>query len=382
MQVLTPSSRVHNSSISKHPLPLKRQVKVFSKLRASVIKTRILQNRFLQKHFKRLKLNLTLRTVFLFISTFLDFMPYIWRLRKSKQLLKSLQTDIFLRNNFLERQLNFSKKILFKIKSTKSLSLQPTKLNFVPQILYNSLLLPQSVKNRYWRLPTSISPFIYESLYLLTHFIRPIFTTSDVLIRFNAFNWLQKWTSFSQLYYLVCEFPAFQLYMQTRVHEQRNEGVTHLIRFKFIGGRLNLSLADKRSRQTHFAITPGTFVRYFGRKKSIKKLQSLKTLAIRFLRKLLLILNLRNIVLQAKGTPLAFDQLLEKLYKPLPHSFKNPFNQQIIDESTSYTRKLNIVKVIFLNSKPFGFSKQKKKGRIKRKIRRKVMRSNTVVDEM
>jgi hypothetical protein len=188
--------------------------------------------------------------------------------------------------------------------------------------------------------------------------------------------------SFSSVYEAFCELPILQLYAQARSAERQAKLVTHLVRFKFVGSRLILSLADYRYRLTHFFITPGTFLRYFGRKKSIKKLQSLKLLAIRFLRKLLIVLNLKNLAIHSKGVPVAFENLLEKLYRPLPHPFKNPFTRQIVDETTTFTRKLNIVEVMFLRPKPFGFSKQKKRGRIKRKIRRRVMGVNRVVDEM
>ena len=103
---------------------------------------------------------------------------------------------------------------------------------------------------------------------------------------------------------------------------------------------------------------------------------AVKFLMIRFLRKMLLVLNLKNLILHSKGIPLFFDSLLNMLYQSISHSFQNPLTKKIITEIKKKPRDLNITDVRFTYIKPFSPLKLKKKGRIKRKVRRKVIKAN------
>lgn len=108
----------------------------------------------------------------------------------------------------------------------------------------------------------------------------------------------------------------------------------------------------------------------------------MKLLTMRFLRKLLLIIRFKNLTVHAKGVPLFLDTLINTLYRPVTHPMRNPLTGSLIDEVTSKPRNLLISGITFFHPKPYGSLKQKKKGRIKRKIRRKVIKSNRVIDEM
>lgn len=103
---------------------------------------------------------------------------------------------------------------------------------------------------------------------------------------------------------------------------------------------------------------------------------------MKFLRKLLVILKLKYVVLHFRGVPVLIDLLLQVLYQPISHPMRDPLTGRFIDETDNWVQNLKISEVMFSRPKPFGYLKTRKRGRIKRKIRRKIIRSSNVVDEM
>jgi hypothetical protein len=149
---------------------------------------------------------------------------------------------------------------------------------------------------------------------------------------------------------------------------------------RFNQHRLIVALADNKTRRTHFFLSTGLLLKYFQGRKAIKKNKAMKLLMIRFLRKILILLRLRNIVLMVRGVPLYLELLLSMLFKPLSHLFIDPFTGELIDEIQKTKNYLNFSTVIFTRPKPFGYQKTKKRGRVKRKIRRKLVKVNSVID--
>jgi hypothetical protein len=149
---------------------------------------------------------------------------------------------------------------------------------------------------------------------------------------------------------------------------------------RFNKHRLIIALADEKKHNMHFFLSTGLLLKHFQRKKSIKKNKSMKLLMARFLRKLLILLRLRNIVLRIRGVPLYLDIMLAMLFRPLSHFLTDPFTGEEVDEIQEKKRKLNFSTIVFSRFKPFGYQKEKKMGRVKRKIRRKLVKLNSVID--
>lgn len=160
----------------------------------------------------------------------------------------------------------------------------------------------------------------------------------------------------------------------------------HTLRFRFNKARLHIIFEDSLDHRTHFFTTPGLFIRYFQGKKSLKKNKALKYLMARFLRKVLLVLKLESVGLITKGVPVHLERILNALFKPLSHPFKNPLTGDVINESdlgagqSPSSAGVNISSITFLAPKPFSYQKTRKRGRVKRKIRRKLVRLNKVID--
>lgn len=157
----------------------------------------------------------------------------------------------------------------------------------------------------------------------------------------------------------------------------------HLLVFRFNRHRLAISLLDPSFRRNHFSITPGLLLKYLdNRKKGAKRSLPLKLLLVRFLRKLLLVSRVTHLVLVLRGVPLHSSQLFNFLNRPLPHVITDPLTRRPIDETGDLFTSLRFDSVSFVKSKPYGFQKSRKRGRVKRKIRRKIISSARVIDEL
>ena len=238
-----------------------------------------------------------------------------------------------------------------------------------------------SLQARYARFPRTFDTFfpllLFQS-YLTA--LSPLSSILDTLIHFSATRWLNAWSSFASVYGSFYETPQLQLYI--RSYSNLKKPLKHFVRFRFKGPKLALVLTDENIRETHFFLSPGLFLKYFGRQKALKKTKTLKFLLMKFLRKLLVILKLKYVVLHFRGTPVLIDLLLQVLYQPISHPMRDPLTGRFIDETDNWIQNLKISEVMFSRPKPFGYLKTRKKGRIKRKIRRKIIRSSNVVDEM
>ena len=242
-------------------------------------------------------------------------------------------------------------------------------------------IVPPSLKARYIRFPRTFDTFlplwVFQSYWVA---LSPISSILDTLVHFNATRWLNAWLSFASVYGSFYETPQLQLYI--RSYSNLKKPLRHFVRFRFRGSKLSLVLTDENIRDTHFFLSPGLFLKYFGRQKALKKTKTLKFLLMKFLRKLLVILGLKYVVLHFRGVPVLIDLLLQVLYQPISHPMRDPLSGRLIDETDNWIQNLKISEVMFSRPKPFGYLKTRKKGRIKRKIRRKIIRSSNVVDEM
>ena len=197
-------------------------------------------------------------------------------------------------------------------------------------------------------------------------------------------RWVTTWVSLINIYSSFSLLPQLDLY--TRIHSAQRKVIEHVLRFRFNRSRIHVIFEDSKDHKTHFFTTPGLFIKYFQGKKSLKKNKALKYLMARFLRKILLVLNLESVGIITKGVLVHLEKLLTALFRPLSHPFLNPFTGSTINESdTNQTPKssrgnIGISSVTFLAPKPFSYQKIRKRGRIKRKIQRRLVRLNKVID--
>ena len=101
---------------------------------------------------------------------------------------------------------------------------------------------------------------------------------------------------------------------------------------------------------------------------------------VKYLRKLFIISKINNLILIIKKTPLFVNELINFLNTPIAHKYINPIDQKIIDESVNRYLAIRFSYFIFTENKNFSKNKTPAKGRIKRKILRKITFENKIID--
>jgi hypothetical protein len=103
-------------------------------------------------------------------------------------------------------------------------------------------------------------------------------------------------------------------------------------------------------------------------------------LMAKYVRKLLVISRIYELILIVKRTPVFLLEIIKLLNQPIPHKFIDPLEERLIDETEKNKKWIKFFYFVFLNNKSFVKNKTRLAGRVKRKIRRKVIFGNKVVD--
>jgi hypothetical protein len=171
-------------------------------------------------------------------------------------------------------------------------------------------------------------------------------------------------------------YDARQFFKTKRNKKKR--AIYHLI-LTFRKNRIFVNLSDYLKRN-YFFLSTGLFIKYFEKKKLFKRSKVIRTILIKYLRKIFLLVNIPNIFLLIKKTPTFLVDFLNLFSQQIPYKFNEPVtNREINDDD--YTK--NVTKMlyfVFLNTENFTKNKIKKRGRVKRKISRKLVLRNSIVD--
>ena len=152
------------------------------------------------------------------------------------------------------------------------------------------------------------------------------------------------------------------------------------LRFKFFLNKFSISFENELFKHNYFSLSPGLLIKGFEYKKSLKSSYSLKLLLIKFVRKLLIVLGIKKLSLIIQGSPLNLSQCLRVLFKPLQHYFKNPLTSKFYEEIISKPSVFNLFNLVFKKVLAYKPLKLRKRGRVKRKIRRKLVFKNNLID--
>ena len=152
------------------------------------------------------------------------------------------------------------------------------------------------------------------------------------------------------------------------------------LRFKFFLNKFNISFENELFKHNYFSLSPGLLIKGFEYKKSLKSSYSLKLLLVKFVRKLLIVLGIRKLSLIIQGSPLNLSQCLRVLFKPLQHYFKNPLTSKFYEEIISKPSVFSLFNLVFKKVFVYKPLKLRKKGRVKRKIHRKLVFKNNLMD--
>jgi len=128
----------------------------------------------------------------------------------------------------------------------------------------------------------------------------------------------------------------------------------------------------------YITLSLGTFAHFFNKPKSFKKSKQLYILLVNFLKNLLFYTKILYVSIYVKYIPKYFSEILNTLTSTSTTYLQNPYNKNFNLEKKNSL--MQIKNLIFINTKPYGFFKNRKKGVIKRKISRKVFTNNNITD--
>ena len=139
-------------------------------------------------------------------------------------------------------------------------------------------------------------------------------------------------------------------------------------------------LIRDRSGVTMFNCTLGVVSKFLNKGKAFTKKKAVYLLLFSLIRKILMYSKINNSILVLNRTPKYLQEFMATLHTPAVAIYSNPFKtSQLISESNKpYYFDFKYVQV--LTSKAYGYIKIGKRGRLKRKISRRVQLSNRVLD--
>ena len=189
------------------------------------------------------------------------------------------------------------------------------------------------------------------------------------------------------LSYLLYFFkPTTEYFYLSRNFKEKTRQLIYFLNLKFKKNRLFVNIYNSNN-VNYLSLTLGLFLKYFKKKKAFKKNTLLKLLMMRFLRKMFVTLTFTNMYLRVRGAPVEFTKLLSTLNKPIIHLYTDPFTGRFIDEkSPEYQTLLEqnppflTPYIHFIKNKSYTFLKTRKRGRVKRKIRRRLVKLNNLTD--
>jgi diacylglycerol kinase len=156
-------------------------------------------------------------------------------------------------------------------------------------------------------------------------------------------------------------------------------GSLYYLVLTFNKDRLFVNLLNRRKKNFLF-VSNGFFIKFFEKRKAFKKGKAVKLLVAKYLRKFFLISKIKNLMLIVNNNPVFLLEMLNTINVPIVHKFYDPFSQTAIEEKKPDISMIKFLYFIFLENINFSNNKVRKKGRIKRKILRKLVLKDKLVD--
>jgi hypothetical protein len=157
---------------------------------------------------------------------------------------------------------------------------------------------------------------------------------------------------------------------------KRKYAVPYKLVLVFVKSQLFLNLTSENSGKTYIHLSMGMFKNFFTLQKSFRKNKILKLVMAKYLRRLFLVLKVKKLNLRVNSSPIFLQEFLNLLFYKTKKPFSNPLNGKVVWESRSSRQPFRIMEVRFRFSQKFTFNKVKKKGRVKRKILKKIFKQN------
>ena len=227
-----------------------------------------------------------------------------------------------------------------------------TKFNSVKYHAHMTIIRENTIEVRYW--------WPYKFLFFFTARLQLIWQN------------LRIYSYFFLIIYIDLGFFK-QLFLGRRLR------VRHTLLLAFRQTRLLVHL-QKFNKINYFALAPGLFIRFFEKKKALKKSKILWLFMMRHVRKMLLIGKLRLIDVCVRQTPVFLPDVISALSSPVTRKFIDPITKQLIDETKTRRAGFKILYFTFEAGSCHVANRGSRKGRIKRKVLRRLVFKNKIID--
>jgi hypothetical protein len=186
-------------------------------------------------------------------------------------------------------------------------------------------------------------------------------------------------TTFLAIYHVLTFKTFYNFFKFINQFNMSRKDSYYSVYFNFRSNKFFISILNSKGR-LYTSLSVGLFLKFFQNKKSLKKNKLFKLLLSKYLRKLLIVSNIKNIYLYIKRTPTHIYEICNLLTSPLPKPFFNPLKGVSVIESNEKHYNLNIRYIYFSKIKSYTSMKVCRKGRLKRKIQKRILKSNRITD--
>ena len=190
-------------------------------------------------------------------------------------------------------------------------------------------------------------------------------------------SFFQKWFFIFNPFIAVFNFTKLDFYtlLKGSLFKKKHLVPYNLV-LSFVKSQLFLNLTSESTGETYVYLSMGMFKSFFTLQKSFRKNKILKLVMAKYLRRLFLILKVRKLNIRVNSSPTFLHEFLNLLFYKTKKAFLNPINNKTIKEPRVSPQPFKIVEIRFRFSQKYTFSKVKKKGRVKRKIIKKIFKQN------
>jgi hypothetical protein len=289
---------------------------------------------------------------------------YITKKKISKYYLMNKKLNKKINNKLNFKENNFLKKKYFFFNSSFRKNLQINQINYYNIYISNFNFIKKNFNH-----------IKYEKLLNLVKLKKLNQNINKIILSKINNNVL---TNFILIYNFFLNSIYLDIFYFNKFLKNKNRIFFFLI-LSFKKKKLYVNLQNN-NKKNYLSISTGLFIKFFEKRKSIKKNKAIKLLMVKYLRKLFIISKINNLILVIKKTPLFINELINFLNTPIAHKYINPIDQKIIDESLNKYSSIRFSYFIFTENKNFSKNKMPSKGRIKRKILRKITFENKIID--
>jgi hypothetical protein len=199
----------------------------------------------------------------------------------------------------------------------------------------------------------------------------------DFSSRTQFYDFARQWTKVAQTYLLLKFFfitnSALSVLKSKKIHQTKSP---YNLSLTFKKHQLFLNFWKNKSKKTFLYVSMGLISKTWIENKSFRKNKILKYFMAKQIRRILLLLSVRSINILVKSTPTHLQEFMHYLFLIEKTPLYNPFRQDWIPTYRLRRTAFRISYIYFSSLKPFNTLKTRKRGRIKRKIRRKILKEH------